>query len=133
MTKTLSASTADAALTQISSRATRLVLCAGAPGNAQAATTAVSAGGAMLAELTLNTAIRAGFAIDTTHGGARRLTIGGQTEILGVEDGTADHLALIDTAAGEILLLTELSEAQPVLNGAILATRAFAVTVGAPV
>ncbi|MEM7210625.1 MAG: hypothetical protein AAF479_01850 [Pseudomonadota bacterium] len=133
MTKLLASSAADAALDYVATRATRLVLCSGIPLSATAAITTVSGGGSMLADLTLNAATQAAFAVDTTFTGERRLTIGGQTEVLGVESGTADHLALIDTAAGEILLLTELTETQPVLIGTIIATRSFSVTVSAPV
>lgn len=133
MTKFLASSAADAALDYVATRATRFVLCSGAPASASAAITSVASGGNMLADLTLNAATRAAFAIDTTFSGERRLTIGGQTEVLGIETGNADHLALVDTTADEVLLLTELTEPQPVLIGAIFATRPFAVTVAAPV
>lgn len=133
MTKFLASSAADAALEYVATRASRIVLCAGVPTDATAAITTVGNGGNKLAEQILNAATQAAFAVDTTFSGERRLTIGGQTEVLGNETGTADHLAIVDTAAGEILLLTELTEAQPVLVGSIIATRPFAFTLATPV
>ena len=100
MPKLLATSAADAALNYVSSAATRLVLCAGAPADTAAATTAVDAGGTMLAEMVLDTAARSGFAIDATVDGRRRLTIGGQAALMGVQDGTADHLSVVDSTAG---------------------------------
>ncbi len=132
MPKSFSPSATDRALEYISTRATRLSLCVGAPADAAAATTPVSGGGVMLGDLQLATAADAVFAIATAPDGSRRLTIGGQTEVIGHEDGVADHLAVIDTANAEILVLTELTEDQPVLPAAVIATRSFSVTLGNP-
>lgn len=132
MPKSVAASVADFAFEYITSRATRLCLCTGAPSDSTAAVTAVSAGGAMLGDLQLTAATNAKFAVSTATDGARKLTIGGQTEIIGHEAGTADHLAVVDTAGDEILVLTELTESQPVLPAAVIATRSFSVTLGNP-
>ncbi len=86
----------------------------------------------MLADLQLTSATNADFAVATAPDGSRRLTIGGQTEVIGHEAGTANHLAIVDVAGAEILVLTELTEDQPVLAGATIATRPFSVTLGNP-
>ena len=86
----------------------------------------------MLAELVFDASAQSGFAIDTTISGNRRLTIGGQTALMGVENGIADHLAIVGAAASELLLLTELTEPQAVLSGQIIATRSFSVTINEP-
>ncbi len=132
MTKIIALGAADAALNYVASAATRMTLCAGTPADAAAATTAVSSGGAMLAELVFDASAQSGFAIDTTISGNRRLTIGGQTALMGVENGIADHLAIVSAAASELLLLTELTEPQAVLSGQIIATRSFSVTINEP-
>lgn len=132
MPKSLTTGAADAALNHVSSAATRMVLCAGAPTDASAAATAIASGGAMLAEMVLDTAAQSGFAISTTSGGDRRLTIGGQTSLMGVESGTADHLSIVSSNSGELLLVTELTEPQAVEAGQIMATRSFSLTVSEP-
>ena len=132
MPKTFAPSASDQAFEFIASRATRLALCASAPTDAAAATSLVSAGGAMLADLQLTSATNAVFAVATAPDGSRRLTVGGQTEIIGHEVGTANHLAIVDVAGAEILVLTELTEDQPVLSGATITTRPFSVKLGNP-
>ena len=132
MPKSIATGVLDQALQHIQMRATRMCLCAGAPASADAAVTQTGAGGAMLADLQLTPANAANFAITTTASGERRLIVGGQTEIIGHQDGVADHLAVVDTAGGELLVVTELTETQPVLPGAIIATRPFTVTLGNP-
>lgn len=132
MTMIIALGAADAALNYVASAATRMTLCAGTPVDAAAATTAVSSNGAMLAELVFDAAAQSGFAFDTTISGNRRLTIGGQTALMGVENGIADHLAIVSAAASEMLLLTELTEPQAVLSGQIIATRSFSVTINEP-
>lgn len=132
MPKSIAIGAIDQALQHIQTRATRLSLCAGAPDTASAAITQLAAGGAMLADLQFSPAGAANFAVSTLPTGERRLVIGGQTEIIGHENGIADHLALVDTAAGEILVLTELTEAQPIVPGAIIASRPFTVALGNP-
>ena len=133
MTKRIAESVADAALDLIASRATHLTLCAGAPANEADATTVVSLGGNMLASSILNPASQAGFAVTSLPAGGRRLNIAGQVEIAGVENGIVDHLALVDATAGELLLLTELTEPQPVSTGEVIATRSFSLNLNAPV
>lgn len=132
MTKTIASSVADAALDHILKRASRITLCAGAPLSISDTTTTIGSGGKMLAELSLNPVAAAGFAISTTSESARKLTIGGQTEVLGMDAGTADHLAIIDTAGRKVLLVTELTEPQSILNGQVIAMRSFSVTVQNP-
>lgn len=132
MSKFFAADAIDQAFDHVKARGTRLCLCAGAPASAADAITTVGAGGAMLGDLQLTAASKAKFAVTTAPGGARKLTIGGQNEIIGHEAGIADHLALVDTAGGEILVLTELTEDQPVLPAAIIATRSFSVILGTP-
>lgn len=132
MTKSIASSAADAALGHILARATAITLCAGAPDNATEASTAVSAGGRMLADLSLIGNANADFAISTTAEGGRRLTVASRTEIIGREDGSADHLAILDASGGDVLILTELTEPQPILNGALIATRSFSVTLNNP-
>lgn len=132
MTKAIALGAADAALNYVATNATRMTLCAGAPADAAAATTATGAGGVMLADLVLDAAARSGFAIDTAPTGTRRLSVGGQTALMGVENGTADHVAIVGAASGELLLVTELTEPQAILAGQIIATRSFAITVSEP-
>ena len=132
MPKIITQGAVDAALNHVVSGATRMTLCAGAPADATSAVTAVASGGAMLADLVLDAASRAGFAIDTTFDGARRLTIGSQTSLMGVESSTADHVALVNVASGELLLVTELTEPQSILAGQIIATRSFSIIVSEP-
>ena len=132
MPKFFSSGATDQALAYITDRATHLALCAGAPATAAEAITEVSNGGAMLADLQVTPTITSSFAISTSPTGDRVLVVGGQSEILGHEAGLAEHLALVDTAGGEILLLTELTEAQPVQPGVVIATRPFTVALGNP-
>ena len=132
MPKSFAVSASDQALGFIQSNATRLSLCAGAPEGAADAITEIGNGGSMLADLQITPTSVATFAVTTSPTGGRVLVVGGQSEIIGHEAGTADHLAVVDTAGGEILVLTELTEPQPVLPGAIISTRPFTVALGNP-
>lgn len=132
MTKAIALGAADAALNYVAAYATRMTLCASAPADAAAATTATGTGGVMLADLVLDATARSGFAIDTAFNGTRRLTVGSQTALMGIQNGTADHVAIVGAASGELLLVTELTEPQAVLTGQIIATRSFAITVSEP-
>ncbi|MEM9059820.1 MAG: hypothetical protein AAGD13_05095 [Pseudomonadota bacterium] len=133
MPKLLGESAADAGLGYIKDRATLLTLCAGATAIADDAQTPVSEGGVMLASLILNGTTGASFSVTASASGGRRLLIGGFSEVAGIETGTADHLALIDAAGGEVLLLTELTDPQPVEAGSVVSVRPFAAEVAAPV
>ena len=133
MAKFIAENIADAALDYIAANATHITLCATAPSNEAEATTLVSSGGVMLASQTLNTASNAGFAATSTLDGGRRLNIAGQTEVSGLEDGTADHLAIVAAGTGELLLVTELTEAQVILAGKVTASRPFSLRIDAPV
>lgn len=132
MTKSIATSVADAALGHILARANAITLCAGEPANSVEASTTVSAGGKMLADLALDAIASANFAISTTADGSRKLTIGSNTEIIGRDAGNADHVAVIDASGGEVLILTELTEPQPILNGALIAMRSFSVRLANP-
>ncbi|MEL7467470.1 MAG: hypothetical protein AAFN27_03375 [Pseudomonadota bacterium] len=133
MPKLLGESAVDAGLGYISAHAALLTLCAGPTTSADAAKTPVSAGGVMLASQILSPATAATFTVADGTGGGRRLLVGGLSEVAGLEAGLADHVALIDTAANELLLLTELTDPQPVEAGTVISVRSFSAEIGAPV
>ncbi len=134
MAKSLTANALDAALSYIAARADLLTLCVGAPADATEATALVSASGKAVASLTLTEGIGGGdFSLTDGPVSGRRLVLGTQIGVPISETGTADHVALVDTGASELLLLTELTQPQPVTSGEILTVRAFGGEIGIPV
>lgn len=132
MPKSASEGTLDASLNHVAARATRLTLCAGAPADAVAASTAPSAGGAMLAGATLTPGLAGAFAVSDGLVSGRRLVVAARTDLTVAEAGTADHVALVDTVAGELLLVTTLTEPEVLSVGGAISTRSFAAEIQPP-
>jgi len=112
----------DAALAVVAG-ATRLLVTAGQPGDA------TGAGAIRLAETGLTAA---DFTLDDQPGGGRRLRVAARTGLVALANGTADHVALIDDAAGRLLHVT-LCAPQPLLAGVALDVAGWDLAIGAPV
>ena len=126
MVKSLSANALDAAWEYVAARANLLSLCAGAPADAAEASGLVSAGGKSLATTTLTEgAGGADFSVSQGLTSGRRLVVTAQTAVPVAETGTVDHVALIDTSAGELLAVTELTETEAVTSGDVISVKAF--------
>jgi hypothetical protein len=133
MVKSLSTNALDAALDYVAARADLMSLCAGAPADAGEAIGLASAGGKALATVALvQGAGSADFSIGNAQTAGRRLTIAAQSAVPVMEAGTVDHVALIDTAGGELLAVTELTEVQAVGAGEVISVKAFGGEILAP-
>lgn len=121
MAKFASNDVLDAALGVVAS-ANRLVVVAGQP-----ATYAAAAAGA-LAQAAVTPA---DFAITAGSGNGRRLEVAGRAGLVAEAAGTADHVALIDTA-GQRLIYVTTCPAQPLQVGSAINVAAWQVDIGAP-
>jgi len=134
MGKAISTNALDAALDYIANRAVLMALCAGAPVTAGDASTLVSGGGNMLASLALTPGSGGDdFALAPGTVAGRRLVVSAQAAVAIVEAGVIDHLALVDTQGGELLVLTELTETQIVSAGEIISVKSFGGEIVPPV
>lgn len=126
MAKALSRNALDAALEYVALRADLMVLCSGEPQSADEATTPLSAGGRRLASVALTTGIGLDFTLGDGSVSGRRVSVSAKSAVAIEESGTADHVALIDTATGEMLVVTEVTEIEPVTAGDVVSVRSFA-------
>ncbi len=111
----------DAALAVVAG-ATHLVVVSGAPA------TLADVNATRLGEA----ALAAGdFAVGDDGSGGRRLLVAGKSGLVVLANGTADHVALIDAAAGRLLHVTS-CPAQPLLAGASFSVAGWAFSIGAP-
>ncbi len=111
----------DAALAVVA-RATRLVVTAGQPASVAAADAS------RLAETSL---APVDFTLADGEAGGRRLTVAGKAGLVALATGTADHVALIDDAAVQLLHVT-LCQPQPLLAGTALTVQGWDFAIGAP-
>ena len=134
MTKIVSVTALDAAFDEIASRADLLTLCVGTPVNHFEAVNPPSSGGKMIASAALTAGVGGGD-FTTADGivSGRRLIVGAQAQLIAAEAGTADHVALVDQTAGELTLMTELTEPVALTPGKIVALKSFSAEVAAPV
>lgn len=133
MPKTITDNALDAAFTYIASRADQLAVCQGVPVSVAEATTLVNAGGKMLASVALEEGVAgADFALAPGSASGRRLIVASQNDLLIAASGTADHVALVDTEADELLSVTSLSQAQPLSAGSLVLLKSFSKEINAP-
>lgn len=132
MVKSLSTNALDAALEYIASRANLMTLCAGAPTDAAEASSLVGAGGNALATLVLTDGGSNGFTLGDGVVSGRRVVVSAKAVVPIAETGIVDHVALVDTSAGELLVVTELTETQNVTAGEIISVKAFGGEIQAP-
>lgn len=130
MTKTFSHNALDAALDYVVQRADRLCLCQGAPDAVEQAITSPARGGRMLGMAALSPG---DFVVGPGLRSGRRLQIGDCAQIAVRNRGVADHLALIDSVAGEVLIVLPLSAPHSVAAGAALTVKNFADEILDPV
>lgn len=134
MAKSLTSGALDSALSYIATRADLMTLCAGAPADAAEASALVSAGGKSLASMVLAEGAGGGdFSLAEGLMSGRRLIVGTQSAVPVTETGTVDHVALVDTDSGELLIVTPVTEVQPVTSGEIISVRAFGAEIADPV
>ena len=133
MVKSMTASALDAALDYIAARADVMALCAGAPASAGEATALVGAGGRALATVVLTEGAGGeDFTLGNGIVSGRRLVVSAKSAVPVAESGTIDHVALVDTGAGELLVVTELTETESVTAGEIISVKAFGSEIQAP-
>lgn len=134
MAKSLTANALDAALEYIAARGDLMTLCAGAPEDAADAVALGSSGGKALGSITLTTGVGNGdFTLDDGLSSGRRLIVAAQSAVPIGESGTADHLAIVDTASSELLMVTTLTETQSVSAGEVISVKAFGGEIPQPV
>jgi hypothetical protein len=122
MAKFASNEVMDAALGVLSA-ANRLVVLSGQPASFAAASSNA------LAETPVSAA---DFELGAGSGGGRRLQVAAKPGLTALANGTADHVALLDTAGGRLLYVTT-CPAQPLLAGMPLGVAAWQIEIGAPV
>ncbi len=126
MVKSMSRFAMDAALDYIAARADLMALCAGAPDDAAEAAGFVSNGGKALAVVALTEgAGGVDFSLGQGLISGRRVVVSAQTAVPVADTGTADHIALVDTTAGELLAVTELTETEHISAGEVISVKAF--------
>jgi hypothetical protein len=134
MAKSISHNALDAAFAYIASRADTLALCNGAPTTAEEATVPPEDGGRMLCSAGLIAGLGNGdFAVGPGLGSGRRLIVSAHGGLEAAASGLADHLALVNSALGEVLLVTVLSEARTVEAGSVLSLESFSDEIADPV
>lgn len=112
----------DAGLDRLAA-ATRMLVLAGQPADLTAAIAAP------LADVAVQPAQ---FIKADAPGGGRQLVVAACEGLVALASGTADHVALIDEAGGQLLYVTT-CRPQPVLAGAILNVAAWHVVAAPPV
>jgi len=134
MTKVLTHNALDAAFAYVAARGDTLALCAGAPATASEATMPIGEGGKMLSKAAMAPGLGNGDYI-TAPGAAsgRRLVVDAKNDVTVTGTGTADHLALVDTAGEELLLVTPLETPQSLISGAVIAVKGFSDEIADPV
>lgn len=112
----------DAGL-DVLARADRLLVLNGQPADLAAA---------LAAPLAAANLAPADFATSDAPDGGRQLAVSARSGLLALANGTADHVALIDTVGGRLLYVT-ICPPQPVLAGAALNVAAWTVVASPPV
>lgn len=134
MAKSISHDALDAAFEYIASRADTLVLCSGPPVTASEAVTPVTSGGRMLCVSALIAGLGNGdFAVAAGVNSGRRLIVSARDNLAVVASGSADHLAVVSSARDEVLMVTALTEAQPVTAGSVISLKSFSDEIADPV
>ena len=133
MVKSISHGALDAAFAYIAGRADTLALCAGAPLTAEEALTSPGEGGTVLAMAAMVPGLGNGdFAIMPGVVSGGRLVIGGRDGMPVIASGLADHMALLSEVAGELLLVTALSEDCELVEGGTAAVGEFSFGIADP-
>lgn len=133
MAKLFSHKALDAAFAYIADRADTLALCAGAPSSAVEALTSAGEGGRMLGLAALVPGLGNGaFAVDLGVASGRRLVVSGLDEVAVVASGLADHLALVASASGELLIVTALAEPCEAVENGTVSVRGFSNEIADP-
>lgn len=103
--------------------ADRLLVLEGQPANLAAALAAPLAAAALMPS---------DFGKVDVAGGGRQLTVAAQAALVALANGTADHVALIDSPGGRLLYVTTCPP-QPILAGAAVNVAAWTVVASPPV
>lgn len=112
----------DAALDHLINNANELVVCAGQPSSFSDATTNNGSGGNALGSASLASGDFTKADGDTS---GRKVTIAAKSGISVDADGTADHVAIIDTDNSVLLHVTTLSSSQAVSSGGTMDTQSY--------
>ena len=121
MAKFASNEVLDAALAVVAG-ANRMLLLAGQPASYVAA---------MAGALAAATMAPADFSLAAGSGGARRLAVAPRTGLVAQAAGTADHVALVDTASQRLIYVTTCPD-QPLSAGRSLDVASWQVEIGSP-
>ena len=134
MAKSISHKALDAAFGYIADRADRLALLSGAPASAAEAVTPVGEGGRMLGLAELAPGLGNGdFSLAAGAESGRRLVVAGRDGVEVLASGLADHLALVASASGEVLVVTALAEALELVAGDTVSVGGFSDEIADPV
>lgn len=134
MAKSISHNALDAALAYIAARADRLALLSGVPASAGEAVTPLGEDGRMLALAELTPGLGNGdFALADAEASGRRLMVGGCDHVPVLATGVADHLALVASASGELLVVTALAGALELVEHGVVSVAAFSHDIADPV
>lgn len=116
----------DAAFAFIADRADALTLCDGPPGDGVEAATSISRGGRALGAVAMSTGLGHGdYTVASGDVSGRKLTVAAQDAVMVSQTGLATHVALIETAAERLLLVTRLSTPVAVVEGSCVALEEF--------
>ncbi len=128
MPKSVSNAVLDAALDVIASGCDLMTLSEGEPLSFAEANTAKSAAGRMLAGFPMTTG---DFTISDGVTSGRRVSVAAKADALVGDDGTADHIALLDTVNGRLLFVTTMTS-QVLTAGNLASTSAFDIEIQDP-
>ncbi|MEO1330340.1 MAG: hypothetical protein AAFW46_11810 [Pseudomonadota bacterium] len=134
MAKLLSHRALDAAFAYVADRADRLVLCAGAPADYEAAARPPGEGGLRLGAIEMSRGLGQGdFSVADGSASGRKLIVARQEGVPIETDGCADHVALIDQPGRALLLVTALARPLDLEAGRVVSIDAFEDEIGDPV
>jgi hypothetical protein len=123
----------DAAFAYVAERGDLMTICAAAPTSAAAAQYPPERGGLQLGSAPLCTGLRGGhYAIRPGSNSGRRLVVARQADVPIDASGVASHIAIVDTLAGEIMLITALSAPLKVMAGDSIDVDSFSDEIGDP-
>lgn len=122
MSKFVSDTVLDQALDYLKQNVDKLTICDGEPDNYSDASTLKSNGGNKLGDTSLGTSDLTLSDGDTS---GRKLKVTGQSGAKVEEDGTADHIALIDDTNSELLLASPLTQSRDVVGEEEYNTESF--------
>ena len=123
MAKSIADAVLDAAVGYFETGCNKLTICSTQPTTYEQATSTY-----MLAEVTLD---GDDFAVDDAAGGGRKVTVSAQNSVEVLTTGTAAHIALVNTSASALLLVTTMTE-KAVTDGDYCNVPAFTFTIGDP-